>query len=195
MSDHSVHVEFLKDVLAHGGRIEKARFSLQRGPLKSVEPTFYLTLEQNGVRSLQELPWTPELEKFLLFELARKLESPNDEAERFAAILLNNFATAESQHGEDYARAVLVELLSNKPEYNLAELLRRIPVHRPSHGSKHYAECADFLSKSIAGLQNEAILGLRYVPNEAISIMSAALRIALDESFSISASEMLFPRT
>jgi len=59
-------VEFLRDVAADGGRIAKAEFSLNREMWKDMSPTYYLTLDQKGVRSHQEFPWTPELEKYLL---------------------------------------------------------------------------------------------------------------------------------
>lgn len=119
-------VDFLRSVVANGGKIAGARFSLQQGGLKAIEPMYSITLDQHGVRSLQELAWTPELEKLLLFDLRCKMDTREDEAERFAAILLNNIGTAETHHGgKDFAHAVLVAELRDRREYNLEALLDR----------------------------------------------------------------------
>ena len=71
MTKGEFQVDFLRSVAANQGRIESARFSLQRGPLRFPEPLYSLTLEQHGTRSLQQLAWTPELETYLLFDLRR----------------------------------------------------------------------------------------------------------------------------
>ncbi|MBK7538622.1 MAG: hypothetical protein IPI49_25275 [Myxococcales bacterium] len=187
-------VAFLSSVKASGGKIAGARFSLQRGPLKFIEPTYWLTLDQAGGRSLQELPWTSELEEYLLFQLGLKMDAEDDESQRFAAILLNNLRKAESIHGKDYARAVLVEVLRAKPGYDLADLLDRAATPRPSSGSEHYRDCRTFLEHSVDGLRDSAQLNLEYGPDEASRLMEAALRITLDEAFHISTADLLFPR-
>jgi hypothetical protein len=188
-------VDFLKSVIANGGRIAGARFSLQRGPLKLVEPMYSLTLDQHGVRSLQELAWTPELEKLLLFDVRCKMDTLEDEAERFAAILMNNLRTAEVHHGgKDFAHAVLVAVLRDRPDYNLSALLDRAGTPAPSRSSKHYAECARFLLHSIDGLHNTAVGYLGYEPERALTVTRDALGILLDETFHISAAALLFPR-
>ncbi len=187
-------VDFLRSVMANGGQIAGARFSLQRGALKSIEPMYSLTLDQHGVRSLQELAWTPELEKLLLFDLHRKMDTLEDEAERFAAILLNNVRTAETHHGgRDFAHAVLVSVLRDRPEYNLGELLERAGTPVPSRSSRHYADCAAFILHSIDGLQNSA-RGLGHEPQHVMTVMRHALNIVLDETFHISAANLLFPK-
>lgn len=187
-------VDFLRSVISHGGRIENARFSLQRGPLTFVEPVYSLTLDQHGVRSLQELPWTAELERYMLFDAPRKIDDLGEEAERFAAILLNNLETAAAQYGKDTSQAVLVATLRDRPEYDLKRLLDRATAPRPSSASRHHADCTAFIRHSIDGLQNTAILGLGYSSPQAISLMTEALRIVLDETFHISAADMLFPK-
>ncbi len=187
-----VQVQFLKDVLANNGRIAKGNFSLQRGLLENLAPTYYLTLEQSGVRSLQEFSWTPELESYLLFDLGLKMTSVDDDVERFAQILLNNLANAEALFGgPNYVRAVLVEILREKPQYRLDDLIQRIAVAKPARG-KHWAACREFLLHSIEGLQNSVYFNLDY-KDEAVTLMSRALEIVLDETFHISTSEMLFP--
>ena len=120
-------VEFLRDVAADGGRIAKAEFSLNRDMWKDMSPTYYLTLDQKGVRSHQEFLWTPELEKYLL-QAGVTAASPEEEAERFATILMNNLTRAQQDHGKDYARSVLVDILRGRPEYGLDRLLARIPA-------------------------------------------------------------------
>lgn len=187
-------VEFLRDVDADGGRIAKAEFSLNRDMWKDVSPTYYLTLDQKGVRSHQEFLWTPELEKYLL-QAGVTAASPEEEAERFATILMNNLTRAQQDHGKDYARSVLVDILLGRPEYGLDRLLARIPAHRPSQSGRSFAACTQFLTTSIDGLQNEARIGLRYSPDQARDLMRAALEILLDETFLISSSDALFPRS
>jgi hypothetical protein len=187
-------VEFLRDVDADGGRIAKAGFSLNRDMWKDVSPTYYLTLDQKGVRSHQEFRWTPELEKYLL-QAGVTAASPDEEAERFATILMNNLTRAEQDHGKDYARSVLVDILRGRPEYGLERLLDRIPAYRPSQSGRSFAACTQFLTTSIDGLQNEAQIALRYSPDQARDLMRAALEILLDETFLISSSDALFPRS
>jgi hypothetical protein len=187
-------VEFLRDVDADGGRIAKAEFSLNRDMWKDVSPTYYLTLDQKGVRSHQEFLWTPELEKYLL-QAGVTAASPEEEAERFATILMNNLTRAQQDHGKDYARSVLVDILRGRPEYGLDRLLARIPANRPSQSGRSFAACMQFLTTSIDGLQNEARIGLRYSPDQARDLMRAALEIVLDETFLISSSDALFPRS
>lgn len=188
------YLDFVKGVLANNGRIVAARFSLQRGLLRQIDPLFVLTLEQNGVRSLQELPWTPELEKYLLLELRLKTSSFEEEAERFAAILLNNLETAERDFGRDFARAVLVEILRSRPEYEIGEWLAAASTYSPSHSSSAYASCSQFLRESIDGLHNTASLVLGYDPDTSVSLMARALGLSLDEVFHISARKALFPK-
>jgi hypothetical protein len=193
------HVDFLRGVLAKGGRIVAARFSLQRGLLKQIEPRFFLTLEQGGVQSLQELPWTPDLEKYLLLQLHQKVSAPNEEtpdeeAERFAAILLNNLETAGRDFGRDFAQAVLVEILKSRPEYKLEAWLAEAPTYSPSHSSRAYADCSSFLRQSVDGLKSTAHLELGYTLDASASLVSKALSILLDEIFHISARKALFPK-
>jgi len=188
------YVDFLRGVLARGGRIVAARFSSQRGLLKQIEPRFFLTLEQGGVQSLQELPWTPELEKYLLLELHQKASAPDEEAERFAAILFNNFEVAARDFGRDFAQAVLVELLKSRPEFKLEAWLAEAPTYSPSHSSRTYADCVSFLRQSVDGLQNTAHLELGYALDTSVNLVSKALSILLDETFHISARKALFPQ-
>lgn len=189
-------VDFLRSVVENGGRIANARFSLQRGPLKFVEPVYSLTLEQNGVRSLQELPWTPELERYLLFDAPRRVDDPHEEAERFAAILMNNLETAAERCGKDFSHAVLVQLLKERPEYELGHVLARVEklTAKPSPSSVQYVDSLTFLRHSIDGLRNTAIAGLRHTPDEANQVMTEALTILLDETFHLSGSDHLFPK-
>ena len=194
ISPGAFYVDFLRGVLAKGGRIVTARFSSQQGLLKRIEPRFFLTLEQGGVQSLQELPWTPELEKYLLLELHQKVSNLDEEAERFAAILLNNLETAERIYGRDFAQAVLVEILKARPEYKLEAWLAEAPTYSPSHSSSAYADCSSFLRQSVDGLQNTAHHELGYAPDTSVSLVSKALSILLDESFHISARKALFPK-
>jgi hypothetical protein len=188
------YVSFLRGVLTKSGRIVAARFSLQRGLLKQIEPRFFLTLEQGGVQSLQEIPWTPELEKYLLLELHQKVHIPEEEAGRFAAILLNNLETAERDFGRDFAQAVLVEILKSRPEYKLEAWLAEAPTYSPSHSSRGYTDCSSFLRQSVDGLQHTAHLELGYALDTSVSLVSKALSILLDEIFHISARKALFPK-
>jgi hypothetical protein len=187
-------VEFLKSVVAGGGQIAGARFSLQRSPVKRAEPLYWLTLEQHGVRSLQELPWTTELERFLLFDARRKMDTLADEVERFAAILLNNLATAESDTKKDFVHAVLVAVLRERAEYDLGALLDRTGAPSPSRESARYQDCVTFIQHSIDGLRNTAVAMLGYSPEQATTAMRDALGIVIDETFHISTADQLFPR-
>jgi len=195
MTRGQFQVDFLKTVIASGGQIASAHFSLQRSPVQRSEPLYSLTLDQQGVHSLQEFPWTAELEKYLLFEVRRKMDVPEEEAERFAAILLNNLATAETDTTKDFAQAVLVAVLRERPEYELQALLDRTGVAAPSQASARGAACATFLRNSIDGLRNTAIATLQYPPEQATRLMHDALDIVLDETFHLAAAELLFPRS
>ncbi|MCW5806285.1 MAG: hypothetical protein KIT31_28220 [Deltaproteobacteria bacterium] len=179
------HVDFLRTVFKSGGRIAAARFTLQRGGLGAVDPTFVLTLEQNGVLSLQELPWSTELEEFLLFERQLAMTNEDDETERLAAILLNNVESAKQLFGEDFARAVLVEVLRARPTYQLDDVLRRCPTYAPSRTSEHHANASEFLGHSIDGLYNNTHLGLHYKVDVATRLVRRALVIVLEETFYI----------
>jgi len=181
----SAQVAFLAEVLRDGGTIADARFSMQRDPSRDLEPRYFLTLDQHGVRSLQELPWTPELEEYLLFTLRRPLPRFEEEAERFGTILLNNIQQAEQFGGRDYSQAVLVDLLRQAP-YPIQSTLLRIPTPAPSRGSPHHADCEQFLRHSLDGLFNTART-LGYEPRRATELMTAAIEIALDETFHLSA--------
>ena len=187
------HVDFLKNVFARGGTISSARFSLQRDVLKRIDPVYVLTLEQNSLTSLQELPWSPELETYLLLEHPTRTASHDEESERFAAVLLNNLETAETRFGRDYTRSVFVELLRERPDYELASLLGVASTHSPSKSSRSYPDCRSFLQHSLDGLHNTARVNLGYDQQIAHSLMSSALAIVLDEIFHISARKILFP--
>lgn len=186
-------VDFLKSVIATGGKIAKVNFSVERS-LGPSNPTYVLYLEQHGALSLQELAWTPELEEFLLLENPIKMDIDEDR-ERFATILENNLRTVESQFGRDYAQAVFVDLLKDHPEYDLERLIAKSPTPMPSRQSESYRACRQFLEHAIAGLQNTAILKLRY-PDEptTVALIGEALGMVLDDRFHISLREQLFPR-
>ena len=91
-------VAFLKQVIAAGSTIAKASFSIERG-LGRTNPTYLLTLDQHGALTLQELPWTPELEEYLLHERPTQMDDRADERERFANLLGNNLKVIEAQFG------------------------------------------------------------------------------------------------
>ena len=122
------------------------------------------------------------------------MDTLEDEAERFAAILLNNLRTAETHGGKDFAHAVLGAVLRDRPEYDLSALLDCAATPAPSRSSTHYNDCAAFLLRSIDGLRNTANVGLGYSPEDAMTAMRRALGIVLDETFHISAADLLFPR-
>ena len=186
-----LQVDFLKSVIATGGKITKANFAVERN-LGPSNPTYVLCLEQNGSLSLQELPWTPELEEFLLLEQPTKTD---EDRERFATILGNNLRTVESQFGRDYAQAVFVDLLKDHPEYDLERLIAKSPTPTPSRQSESYLACRQFLEHAIAGLQNTAIAKLRYPDApETVALIGKALGTVLDDRFHISLREQLFPR-
>ena len=186
-------VDFLRSVVQLGGRVVGARFSLQRGPLKSIEPIYSLTLEQNQIRSLQEFPWTSELEKYLL-ESRQRMDDFPDEVDRFAAILLNNVQAAGTKFGRDFTHAVLVVVLADRPRYPLAALLGRAGTARPSRSSRHFQDCAQALGDAVDRLHEIAEVVLRYEPAEAETLMTKALEITLDEIFHISGADLLFPK-
>lgn len=186
-----LQVDFLRSVIATGGKIAKANFAIERN-LGPSNPTYVLCLEQHGALSLQELPWTPELEEFLLLEHPIKTD---EERERFATILGNNLRTVESQFGRDYAQAVFVDLLKDHPEYDLERLIAKSPTPTPSRQSESYLACRQFLEHAIAGLQNTAIEKLRHPNTPAtVALIGEALGTVLDDRFHISLREQLFPR-
>lgn len=182
-----IQVEFLRELIAGGGTIVKANFSSQHGPMQ--HGAFHLTLVQSGVRSLHEAPWSPELEEFLLFERRLRMATPAEERDRFATILSHNLATAEVQYGEPFAQAVFVELLRERPEYELDQVLARVPIDSPSRTDEGYAPCRDFLAHSIDGVQNTAVL-LGYPDGpESVRLVGAALERVLDDRFFVSRRE------
>jgi len=186
-------VDFLRSVTERGGHIVNARFSLQRGPLKSIEPIYSLTLEQNQLRSLQEFLWTSELEKYLL-ESRQRMGTLPDEADRFAAILLNNVQASATKFGRDFTHAVLVAVLADRPQYPLATLLGRAGTAKPSRSSRHFHDCARALGEAVDRLHEIAEVVLGYEPQEAETLMTTALEITLDETFHISDTDLLFPK-
>ncbi|HWO24055.1 MAG TPA: hypothetical protein VNO30_35175 [Kofleriaceae bacterium] len=186
-------VEFLRSIANRGGRIESARFSLQRGPLKSIEPIYSLTLEQGQVRSLQEFPWTSELETYLL-ESRQRMETPADEADRFAAILLHNIQVSAAKFGRDFTHAVLVVVLAERTRYPLSALLSRAGTAKPNRSGRHFQECTQVLGGAVDQLHKLAEVALGYQPQEAEALMIKALEITLDETFHISGTDLMFPK-
>jgi hypothetical protein len=188
-----IQVEFLKGFLAAGGVIVKANFSIERG-LTSKDPIIHLTLRQNGSLSLQEFPWTPELESFLLIDRPVRMETEEEEIERLGNVLSNNLKTAEDAFGKDYAQAVFVELIHEQKQYGLEQVLRKVATHSPHMSGPEYTRCRDLLSNAIVGLQNTAVLSLKY-PNgpETIKLIGQALGIVLDDRFHITLRKQLFP--
>lgn len=191
MTTGSIQADFLKRVLDAGGAIA-AQFSLQRSLLKFAEPVFFIELKQGDVLALYEWPWSDELEHCLLLERPTRMSTEEGEAERFAALLLNNLKSAETDHGADYAQSVFVELLGERAE-GIADLLPRAPVYKPSRDGQGYQPCRKLLTESLEGVTWSAVERLRYAPAEASALVIAALRIVLDETFHISAREQMFP--
>jgi hypothetical protein len=187
-------VEFLRKIVAAGGEIRQAHFVFPRG-LAAGTRLYQLTMGQKGAMTLQELAWTPELEEYLLIEHPTRMSSPEEETERLANVLLNNLKSAETAFGEGFAQAVLVQMLSEKREYDLVKWLDRAPVTELSTGGDSYARCRQFLESAITGLQNTLVVALGY-PNgpPTVKLMADALAIALDERFYITQRDKLFPR-
>jgi hypothetical protein len=186
-----LHVDFLRSVLAAGGKIAKANFSVERN-LGPSNPTYVLCLEQHGALTLAELPWTPELEEFLLHEHPTRMEKLDEECERFATILGNNLRTVESRVGRDHAQAIFVDLLKDHPEYDLEQLIAKSATLTPHRQSDSYLVCRQFLEQTIAGLQNTAIMKLHYP--DAPELIGEALGTILDSRFHISLRKELFPQ-
>ena len=187
-----LQVDFLKSVIAAGGKIVKASFSVERA-LGPTNPTYLLTLDQHGMLTLQDLPWTQELEEYLLLDHPTAMATREEERERFANILGNNLKTLEHQYGRDYAQSVFVEILNGHPEYDLARLLAKAPTYPPSHDSAGYYDCRQFLENAITGLQNTAVLKLGYPDGpDTIRLVGEALAIVLDDRFHISIRAQLF---
>lgn len=188
-----LQVDFLKSVISAGGKIVKASFSVER-TLGPKNPTYLLTLDQHGMLTLQDLPWTQELEEYLLHDRPTAMATREEERERFANILGNNLKTLESQFGRDFAQSVFVEILNAHPEYDLAQLLAKAPTYPPSHNSSGYHDCRQFLEHAITGLQNTAVLMLGYLDGpETIRLVGEALALVLDDRFHISLRAQLFP--
>ena len=185
-------IEFLRQVLTAGGAITKVSFSIDRrtGPASAA---YVLTLDQHGALTLQDLPWTPEIEEFLLHERPTKMASLDEERERFANLLGNNLKALESQVRPDFVDAVLVELLREHPEYQLADVIAKAPVYPPSKGSASYAGCRQLLEHALRGLHNTAVLKLRYPDGpETVRLIGEALELVLDDRFHISLRAQLF---
>jgi hypothetical protein len=124
-SKGQLQVELLRSVIGAGGKIARASFSIERGPGPS-NPTYVLALDQRGARTLQELPWTQELEEYLLQEHPTRMDVLDEERDRFANIISNNLRALEARFGRDYAQSVFVELVAEHPEYDLQRLLKKV---------------------------------------------------------------------
>lgn len=97
-SSGQLQVELLRSVVDDGGRIANASFSIQRGPGPR-SPTYRLSLELHGTQTPHELPWTQELEEYLLLEHPTRMDRLDEERERFAAIIGNNLRALETRFG------------------------------------------------------------------------------------------------
>jgi hypothetical protein len=185
-------VEFLRSVIASGGTIAKASFSSERGPGPG-NPTYMLALDQRGALMLQELSWTQELEEYLLHEHPTRMAVLDEERDRFANIIDNNLRALEARFGRDYTQAVFVEVVAERPEYDLQRLLKKVPLPKPSRESVAYQDCRLLVEHAITGLQNTAILSLRY-PNgpETVRLIGEAIGLVLDERFHVSLREQFF---
>jgi len=186
-------VDFLKQVFAAGGRITKASFSIEDG-LGRTSPAYLLTLKQHGALTLQELLWTPELEEYLLHERPTQMDNRLDERERFANLLRNNLKTIEAQFGTGFMQTVFVEILGERPEYALGQLLSKSPVYLANRGSAGYQECRMLLEHAIVGLQNTAVLKLGY-PNspETMQMIGEAFALVLDDKLTARSATQIFP--
>lgn len=193
-SKGQIQVEFLKNIVASGGVIQKGNFSIERG-LVAKDPIFHLTIRQGSALSLQELAWTPELEEYLLLERPLAMETRDEEIERLANVLSNNLKSAEDKFGKDYAQAVFVEILRERPQYGLEKVLDEVAVHKASSAGPSYSDCRQFLTSAIDGLQNTAVLMLKY-PNDSstVRLIGEALAIVLDDRFHITLRKELFPK-
>ena len=189
-SKGQLQVDFLKSVIAAGGKIVKASFSIESDIAPS-NPAYLLTLDQGGALSLQELPWTQELEEYLLHERPTRTE---EEPERFANIIGNNLKALGARFGRDYAQAVFVEYVSEHPEYGLGQMLPKIPTYAPSHDSSGYRDCRLLVENSIKGLQNTVAPSLGYADQtEVLRLICKAIGIVLDNRFFITLRSKLFP--
>src|ERR1700755_1801409 len=187
-------VEFLREILQAGGKIVRLNFSIEQG-LGRTNPKYTLWLTQNGPRTFEEFDWTPELEDFLLHEYPTQTNKRSEECERFATILHNNLHLIEAQVGRDYARAVFVEVLKDRPQYNLSHLIAQAPTYPPDHNSTAYQSCYQYIASAIDGLTNTAVLKLKHPDSaQTVELVSSALGIVLDEIFHISLRRELFPK-
>jgi hypothetical protein len=123
------------------------------------------------------------------------MDTLSDEADRFAAILLNNVQASAAKFGRDFTHAVLVAVLADRPRYSsLATLLGRAGTAKPSRSSRHFHDCARALGEAVDRLHEIAEVVLRYEPHEAETLMTKALEITLDETFHLSGADLLFPK-
>jgi hypothetical protein len=188
-----IRSDFLSEQLRNGWRISRARFTIA-DPITNPKASFFLTLTRDGIETLHEVPWFPEIEQ-LLFQHHVKMTHREEEVFRLAYFLNGNFSLIENQVGRQVVNSALVAVLdASEHREALADILQRVPRYDQS-GSPFFENTHLYLSHAIRGLQNSLVMELGY-PNDAstIELMRSALRTALDWRFHVSLREAFFPR-
>ncbi len=152
----------------------------------------FLDEHGNSISSPDEVDWDPELDAELVKLGVRARTEPN-EVERTGMMFGRRFGQLQTQYGDGYFNAVLIDQLEKKgfaDEPPVREKLKYIHENQPSHEGSAYASCVDAIDGVITS-RAQGLMDLKYSPEEAARILIAAMAYFLDEQYSITSRKAL----
>jgi len=168
-------------------------FHQPKGMFGQEKPEMYLHFSKGGKEDRPEpVFWDDDLNTGLI-RLKVKSVTTDQEANRFALGLRAAMRKAESEFGDGYFNAVLVEFIkeSDLTKYDkIKEIIPYTYANKPFQEGKaydRYSMCRDLIDGAISGRANELTTNLGYAKEDAKGILVSALAQYLDDRFSISA--------
>jgi hypothetical protein len=148
---------------------------------------FIRRVDSNDKQPATESEWNEELNSGLIRLRVRAIDQ-QQETLRFAFGLRDALKNVESEFGNGYFNAVLLDLVehSNLDCYPEIKEVLKYTYHDKVEESKRYHRCRDTIAFQISGRARELTKSLGYAEDEAKSILSKAIAKYIDSRFSVS---------
>jgi hypothetical protein len=152
---------------------------------------YLYTKSTGGSTQVDSFDWDETLNSVLI-ERGVQAVSQDNEGLRFSIMLRSDLQRVEVRYGEGYFNAIVLEFVQQTfgalPE--IAAIIQKVGPGRPYHG-KAYRNAADLVEDTFTKAARTLAKQLKYDPTSGKRILLQAIKLYLDERFSVSPGELL----
>jgi hypothetical protein len=173
-------VALLKQRLAAGERV--VRMSIESGDFAAL-PIYQVVLLRGTTLSELRLPHSDSLARWS-FEVGTRMESAEQEAWRFDALLSQKLAPIARELGKGYFRSLLFEVIRRLAPPRATALIAQEHRYPANESVAEYKQRLR-LQGELADLARRLVVDLRYGEGEGAAILDRALERNVDKAFNV----------